>query len=137
MGEGLGKCNVGGCQGRSSVYWPLIGNGVGLCSSHHSSPPDGYYGDLVRASQEPPDDFDIPFDGEEFEEPKHIWVTKDGDRIPVSELKDQHLLNIRYFLMSRLENMKDDGAEGSDVTHTEYWISIIEEEIDGRELEYK
>lgn len=34
------------------------------------------------------------------------WTTKDGQEIPISELKDQHLLNIHRMLRQTIENTK-------------------------------
>ena len=133
MSEGLGKCSINGCHGRSTTYWPLIGNGVGLCSSHHSNPPDGYYSNLVRASQEPPDDFDIP--DEWSDAPLYFWVTKDGDRIPIGELENSHLLNIKPYLERRLVAQKEDTSTNRfDILKTEHWISMIKDEIEERGL---
>jgi len=39
--------------------------------------------------------------------PVHIWVTKMGEKIPVNELSDQHLLNILKFLQRRREAFLD------------------------------
>ena len=146
MSEGLGKCSVNGCHGHSTTYWPLIGNGVGLCSSHHSNPPDGYYSNLVRASQEPPDDFDIPFDGEDFEyeEDYSVWTTKDGEKIPIEKLKDTHLLNIDKFIERKLielgetscmiDTEKCGSGIDDEIAELEHWQCVMIEEIKRRGL---
>jgi len=52
-------CSVRGCRNGWSHMWPLIAGEPKLCSKHYNDPPPSFLS-LVRASQEPPDDFDIP-----------------------------------------------------------------------------
>ncbi len=52
-------CQVRGCCDRWAILWPLAGS-VRLCSEHHANPPAQFV-QLVRASNESPDDFDVPW----------------------------------------------------------------------------
>jgi len=53
-------CIVRGCKEPSAVYFPLIKGEPRFCDEHFDNPPKKWK-ELIKASREPPDDFDVPW----------------------------------------------------------------------------
>ena len=64
------------------------------------------------------DNFEYDYRGGDIE--NKIWMTTDGDEIPVGELEDDHIRNIIKWL------------KFSDHYERDEWIELLEEEIEKR-----
>lgn len=72
-----------------------------------------------------------------------VWKTKEGDRIPLQDIDDNHLLNIRRFIYKVRENHRSYLRERH--AHNTMWgnqysmanqnLKIIQNEIDIRNLD--
>jgi len=104
MTELLGKCSV--CGKDAGVVYPLLPGSPAFCSAHHTPQSAGPFGCDFSG----PDDFDIPFDGDDV--PFHIgllgyqkldrkvfvWTDREGVRHKLKDIGDVYLTNIIGYL---------------------------------------
>jgi len=146
----LGSCIV--CGDKATAEYPLLSGSPRFCSSHHNQKDAGPFGCDFSG----PDDFDIPF--EEYDpfdtwmkkgalnrfREIFVWTTKDGRKLHVKEIEDNHLLNIVNLLKRRLNSIPEFEAdpEGRTVTterdqeRLSLIIELLEQEQESRGVKH-
>lgn len=90
-----------------------------------------------------PDDFDIPDEEYHYTVPDydgdHLWKTKDGRQLFVSEMTDQHVQNTLNYLRKRKSDLtlyvsNNHVIDLFQLDYTEAWIPIFEQELKKRNI---